>query len=352
MIPSNEMDWTKTLLGPQATLREVIASLEVTGLRIVLVSDQDRHLLGTTTDGDLRRALLRGDTLDTPVQSIMFTSPLVVGADMNRGTVLNLMGVNKIHQLPIVDEHNRLIGLHIWDDMLVPTTYDNTVVIMAGGFGKRMRQHTENCPKPMLNVGGKPMLEHIILRAAAEGFHKFVISLFYLPDVIWDYFGDGSKWNVQITYVQEAAPLGTAGALSLMDPAPDLPFIVTNGDVMTDVRLAEMLTFHNAHHASATMAVRQHEWQHPFGVVKTKGIIISGFEEKPVYKSHVNAGIYVLEPNALTHLTKGEFCNMPTLFERLQSDNQATIAYPMHEVWMDVGRPEDLVTANKNITQP
>lgn len=349
MISSNEMNWTKTLLGPQATLREVIASLEVTGLRIVLVSDPDRHLLGTATDGDLRRALLRGDTLDTQVQDIMFTSPLVVGADMDRGTVLNLMGVNKIHQLPIVDAQNRLIGLHIWDDMLAPTTHDNTVLIMAGGFGKRMRHHTKNCPKPMLKVGGKPMLEHIILRAAAEGFHKFVVSLFYLPDVIRDHFGDGSRWNVKISYVQETEPLGTAGALSLMYPAPELPFIVTNGDVLTDIRLAEMLTFHNAHHAAATMAVRQHEWQHPFGVVKTKGIIINGFEEKPVYKSHVNAGIYVLEPKALTHLTKGEFCNMPTLFERLQSDNQATIAYPMHEVWMDVGRPEDLVAANENM---
>ncbi|HDZ81388.1 MAG TPA: CBS domain-containing protein [Roseobacter sp.] len=345
------MEWTETLMPATATLRDAIANLDHSGLRIVLVAGADKQLLGTVTDGDLRRALLRGDNLETLISSIMFKNPLVVNVDMDYDSVLNLMGINKIHQLPVVDSQNRLIGLHIWDEMLAPELHDNTVLIMAGGFGKRMRPHTENCPKPMLKVGGKPMLEHIIRRAAAEGFRKFVISLFYLPDVITDYFGDGSKFNVEISYIKETSPLGTAGAVSLIEKRPEIPFIVTNGDVMTNIRLSELLDFHKTHQATATMAVRQHEWQHPFGVVKTAGIMINGFEEKPVYRSHVNAGIYVLDPIALDHLVVDQVCNMPTLFERLKNGGFATIAYPMHEAWMDVGRPEDLASANRDISQ-
>ncbi|MEX0287218.1 MAG: nucleotidyltransferase family protein [Paracoccaceae bacterium] len=341
-----EIHWSDVLVEIETPLREVINVLERTGVRIVLVVAPDRTLLGTVTDGDLRRALLRGAVLDTVVSEIMFKTPIVVNADMPRETVLNLMSVNKIHQMPIVDEENRVIGLHIWDELLTPTSHPNTVVIMAGGFGKRMRPYTENLPKPMLKVQGKPMLEHIILRAAAEGFSRFVISLFYLPDVIRDYFGDGSKWNVRITYVQETEPLGTAGALSLMDPRPEHPFVVTNGDLMTHIRLTDMLEFHKTHNARATMAVRQHEWQHPFGVVKTQGIVISGFEEKPIHRSYVNAGIYVIDPEALDQLQHSAHCDMPTLFARLQDNHELTIAYPMHEAWMDVGRPEDLETAN------
>lgn len=337
------------MLRPHATLRAAISSLEKTALRIVLVTGSDRLLLGTVTDGDIRRALLNSADLETPVSEIMCTSPLMVSEDIERSTALNIMSVNKIQQLPVVNEKKRLIGLHVLDDMLTPDTYDNVVVIMAGGFGKRMGSHTEKTPKPMLKVGGKPMLEHIILRAAAEGFRKFVISLFYLPEVIRDYFGDGSNWNVEISYVQENEPLGTGGALSLLSPQPELPFIVSNGDLMTDVQLTDMLEFHLTHHAAATMAVRQHEWQNPFGVVKTEGVQITGFEEKPIYRSHVNAGIYVLDPKVLDFLAPNEVCDMPAFFDRLKANQKSTIAYPMHEGWRDVGRPEDLVIANNEI---
>jgi NDP-sugar pyrophosphorylase family protein len=220
------------------------------------------------------------------------------------------------------------------------------MIIMAGGFGRRLLPLTEDCPKPMLIVAGKPMLEHIIERAKLEGFSQFILSLHYLGQRITEYFGDGSRWQVEISYVNEEHPLGTVGALSLVEPRPEYPFIVTNGDVLTDIRYGEMLDFHLSHQATATMAVRQHEWQHPFGVVKTKGIEIIGFEEKPIHRTHVNAGIYVLNPDALAHLQKGASCDMPTLFERLRRSGQSTIAYPMHEPWLDVGRAEDLMRAN------
>jgi NDP-sugar pyrophosphorylase family protein len=191
------------------------------------------------------------------------------------------------------------------------------------------------------------MLEHIIERAKADGFERFVLAVHYLGHMIEDYFGDGSRWGAQIDYLREKSPLGTAGALALLNPRPDLPFLVSNGDVLTDIRYGELLEFHSRHHAAATMAVRQHEWQHPFGVVRTKGVDIVGFEEKPITRSHINAGIYVLEPDALATLAAGDRCDMPTLFGRLQERAARTIVYPMHEPWLDVGRADDLQRAQE-----
>lgn len=187
----------------------------------------------------------------------------------------------------------------------------------------------------MLLVDGKPMLEHIIQRAKGDGFEKFVLSIHYLGHMVEDYFGDGSPWGVQIEYLREKSPLGTVGALSLLSPRPNLPFLVTNGDVLTDVRYGELLVFHESHDAVATMAVRLHEWQHQFGVVRIKGVDIVGFEEKPVFRSHINAGIYVLNPDALDVLGANEHCNMPTLFTRLQNSRGARSSIQcMSHGWM------------------
>jgi NDP-sugar pyrophosphorylase family protein len=239
-----------------------------------------------------------------------------------------------------------VVGLHLWDELLDPRQRPNLMVIMAGGQGTRLRPHTEHCPKSMLPVGGKPMLEHIIERAKAEGFCRFVLAIHYLGNMIEEHFGDGSRWQVQIDYLREESPLGTAGAIGLLNPRPQAPFVVSNGDVLTDIRYGELLDFHCRHRADATMAVRLHEWQHPFGVVRTKGVDIIGFEEKPIARSHINAGIYVLAPSALDAMKAGEHCDMPTLFSRLQEHAAKTIVYPMHEPWLDVGRIDDLARAH------
>jgi NDP-sugar pyrophosphorylase family protein len=199
----------------------------------------------------------------------------------------------------------------------------------------------------MLAVAGKPMLEHIIDRAKLDGFTRFVLAIHYLGQMIEAHFGDGERLGVQIEYLREESPLGTAGALGLLNPLPDVPFVVTNGDVITDIRYGELLDFHVRHAAAATMAVRVHEWQHPFGVVQMQGVEIIGFEEKPITRSHINAGVYALQPSALSVLAADAHCDMPTLFERLQAKAQRTVAYPMHEPWLDVGRPKDLLAANK-----
>jgi NDP-sugar pyrophosphorylase family protein len=222
------------------------------------------------------------------------------------------------------------------------------MVIMAGGKGIRMRPYTENCPKPMLEVGGKPMLEHIIERSKADGFRNFIIALNYLGHMIEDHFGDGSNWKVKISYLREEEPLGTAGALSILQKSLDKPFLVTNGDVMTDIHYCDMLDFHLHHNAMATMAVSQYEIQNQFGVVKTKGLEIEGFEEKPIYRSHINSGIYVLNPDVLNLLESNKRCDMPTLFEQIKENGGRTIVYPMHEPWLDVGRPEDIMLFKKS----
>lgn len=340
------VSWRKGLLSATATLQDAIGNLNDSGLQIALVVDRDGGFVGALTDGDIRRALLRGLTLASPIESVVRGEPIVVPPQVTLDTALQLMQANRINALPVVDDKRHVVGLHLLKELLAPVQRPNVVVIMAGGEGRRLRPHTENCPKPLLPVAGKPMLEHIIERASAEGFRTFVIAIHYLGHMIEERFGDGSRLNVSIEYLREESALGTAGAISYLSPRPQAPFLVTNGDVLTDIRYSELLDFHCRQNAVATMAVRLYEWQHPFGVVHTKGVDITGFEEKPIARSHVNAGIYALNPEALDVLPPGEHCNMPALFSRLSELGSRTIVYPMHEPWLDVGRQDDLDTAH------
>ena len=338
--------WRKAILNTDTNIQQAIRNLDQVGIKIVMVVNDAGELEGTISDGDIRRGLLKGLDLNSSIESVTRHNPLVVPPEMGRDMVMQLMVANKIQQIPVVNEHRHVVGLHLWDEITTPPTRTNLMVIMAGGMGTRLRPHTENCPKPLLPVAGKPMLEHIIERAKREGFSHFVLAIHYLGNMIEDYFGNGERLGVKIDYLREQSPLGTAGALGLLAPYPDSPFVVTNGDVITDIRYGELLDFHIRHEAAATMAVRVHEWQHPFGVVQTQGVEIVGFEEKPVARSHINAGVYVLEPDALCVLSADTHCDMPTLFERLQVQAKRTVAYPMHEPWLDVGKPDDLKQAN------
>jgi NDP-sugar pyrophosphorylase family protein len=257
-----------------------------------------------------------------------------------------MMTANKIQQIPIVDENMHLIGLHLWDEISIQPARPNIMVIMAGGKGTRLHPQTKNCPKPMLEIAGKPILRHIIERAKFEGFSHFILAIYHLGNMIEEYFGNGESFGVKIEYLREDAPLGTAGALSLLNPIPETAFVVSNGDVVTDIRYGELLDFHQQHRAAGTMAVRVHEWQNPFGVVQTQGVEITGYEEKPISRSNINAGVYVIEPSALNLLAKTVPCDMPTLFELLSVQGQRIVAYPIYERWLDIGRPDDLMTAN------
>jgi len=342
-MSTNKETWCQAILPEDSLIGQAIFNLDKCGIKIVLVVNQSTELVGTISDGDIRRGLLKGLDLESPIKSIIRHNALVVPPEMSDEMVMQLMVANKIQQIPVVNEQQHVLGLHLWDEMTIPPIRENIMLIMAGGKGERLMPHTENCPKPMVMVAGKPMLEHIIKRGQQEGFNHFVLAIHHMGHMIEEYFGNGKHLGVNIEYLREDSPLGTAGALSLLDPYPDAPFLVTNGDVITDIRYGELLDFHNRYQAVATMAVRVHEWQHPFGVVQTEGVEIVGFEEKPISRSHINAGVYVLTPDALNELVLDEPCDMPKLFERLQEKSKRIVAYPMHEPWLDVGRPDDLV---------
>lgn len=339
--------WQQTSLPMTATLRDTIANLNETGVKLVLCLRDDGRLFGTVSDGDLRRGMLRGLSMEALITEVANQTPFVVSEDTDRAEVRAIMQANGVMHVPIVDRQGCVVGLHLWNELDQVVRHDHPMVIMAGGMGTRLRPYTDTCPKPLLEVAGKPMLQHIIERAQGQGFGRFVISLNYLGDMIRDFFGDGSRFGVTIDYVTEDAPLGTAGALSLLDPRPALPFVVTNGDVLTDVNYWDLIDFCSRHEAKAVMAVKVHEWTNPYGVVEMDGLDITGFTEKPVIRSHINAGVYALQPSALDLLSRGASCNMPTLFDRLRDIGSRTVAYPMHEPWLDVGRPHDLELANR-----
>jgi dTDP-glucose pyrophosphorylase len=338
--------WQRAILPANSTIEQAIRNLDHAAVKIALVVNVHGALEGTITDGDIRRGLLRGLDLTSSIADVIHRHVIVVPPEIGREMVLQLMAANKIQQIPVVDAQRQVIGLHLWEEIDTTAARPNMMVIMAGGLGSRLQPHTDNCPKPLLQIAGKPMLEHIIERAKLEGFSRFVLAIHYLGHMIEAHFGNGERLGVRIDYLRENAPLGTVGALSLLSPIPEVSFVVTNGDVITDIRYGELLDFHTRYNAVATMAVRVHEWQHPFGVVQTQGVEIIGFEEKPVARTHINAGVYALDPAALDVLVPDERCDMPTLFERLQAKVQRTVAYPTHELWLDVGRLDDLPRAN------
>lgn len=349
-LSTGNPEWQRTVAGSEITIGEAIEILNKSSLRIVLITDAEGVLQGTISDGDIRRGLLKGLSLSSSINEIIQYKPKVVTDKASLEEVKFLMSSNKISQIPITDESNRLRGLHVWDQLESLHRRANPFVIMAGGKGTRLLPKTERIPKPMLDVAGKPILEHIISRARGEGFYNFLIAIHHLGNVVEDYFGNGEDMEVTINYLREETPLGTAGALGLVESISALPYIVTNGDVISDVQYGGILDFHQKNQASATMVVRHHQHQFPFGVVQTNGIEIVEYEEKPIIRSLVNAGIYVLDPKVLELVDKNVELNMPTLFELVNERGMRTVAYPIHESWMDLGDHATLASANEIIS--
>lgn len=345
----NKSSWKKAKLDINSSIEDAIKSLVYSSLRIVLIVDSDDIFLGTITDGDIRRAILKGLNLRSPVAQIMNSNALIVNPQTSVDAVLQLMNLNKLLQIPIINSDRKICGLYTWDEMNSITHKSNTMIIMAGGKGSRLMPYTENLPKPMVFVNDKPMLQHLIEKASSEGFRKFILIVCHLKDQIQDYFKDGNKFGVEIEYLEEDEPLGTAGGLSLIKKYMSEPFIVSNADVITDVSYSNIIDFHNRNEADATMAVREFEWQNPYGVVELRGIDILDFIEKPIIKNHINAGIYVLSPPVCSELRNNEKCDMPDFLIHLKNKKFKVIAYPVHETWMDLGRPNDLSLANNQL---
>ena len=346
---TNQLDlWRDSIVKINTPIKIAIERLNKVGIKIALVLDENFRLLGTISDGDFRRGMLSGLTLEDTVEKIMNKNPRTVNEGTSRLEILKLMNDTKILQIPIVDRNNFVIGLHLWDDISVQAKYSNIMVIMAGGKGSRLHPQTENRPKPMLLVAGIPILEHIIKRARSQGFNHFIIAINYLGQIIEDYFKDGHKFGVKIEYLHEDVPLGTAGALSLLSHKPERAFIVTNGDVITDINYSDFLEYHTVQNAAATVAVHTYEFQIPYGVVQINGLEVESYEEKPIVSSLINAGVYALDPDILDLITEPKFRDMPELLDISRDLKKKVIVYPLHESWIDIGRPIDLEIANKN----
>lgn len=330
---------------PDVTVRDAIGAIDRSRRQIALVVDPDGKLLATVTDGDVRRGILDGVDLDGPVSQVMHTTPTTVEQGDAPETLRRLIREKKLQHVPVLDAAGRLVDLSTVDELFGITPKETRVVLMAGGLGKRLRPLTENLPKPMLSVGGKPLLEQIIGVMSEQGYSRISISVNYRRDVVMDHFGDGSAFGVDIDYIEEDEPLGTAGALSLMSERPTKPFIVMNGDLLVALRFSNLLNFHNKIGASATMVVREYTHQIPYGVVRTDGDLLTGIEEKPVERHYVNGGIYVLSPEALDAIEPGASLDMPTLFTRLKDAGSTTAVFPLAEYWRDIGQLDDLEAA-------
>jgi len=343
------INWQKVVIEPSLSIKEALKIIDRETLRVALVV-KNNSLVGMITDGDVRRGILAGIELTSPVSAIMNKAPIKASCFLSSDELKMLMQSHKILSLPLVDGDNQLVGLKTLHETLTVEKRENPVFIMAGGFGTRLRPLTDSCPKPMLKVGNKPMLETLLNSFKSYGFYKFYISTHYLPEVIVDYFGDGSHFGVEITYVHEETPLGTGGALSLLpDTLPKEPLIMINGDILTNVNYLKVLDFHDKQNSDATMCVRDYEVKIPFGVIEGEGNEISAIVEKPTYRYFVNAGIYVVSNNIISSLPKNERLDMPSLFKKKQLEGLKTLKFPIHEYWLDVGRHDDFKKAQSDI---
>lgn len=344
-------NWMNVLVQPDSTIEDAIKAIDSESLRIALVVDNERRLLGTITDGDIRRALIRHIQLSDHVQEIMNRTPKTADVNTPKSTLLNMMEFDELLSIPIL-ENGILVGLETLQNVLTQPKNDNPVFLMAGGAGTRLRPLTDNCPKPLLKIGGKPILETILKSFVDAGFHKFYISTHYMPEMIENYFGDGSKWGVEINYVHENTPLGTGGALGLLPKdLPDLPIIVMNGDVLTKVDFANLLNYHNDQNPSVTMCVQEYEYQIPYGVIQADEGKIIGMVEKPKQKFFVNAGIYVVSRHIIKKINGGEKVDMPTLLENEIKNGELVSMFPIHEYWLDIGKIHDFERAQEDFPQ-
>ncbi len=333
-------DWKCISLTENCSIKEALTVLDKQAMQIVLMVSEEQKLIGTLTDGDVRRGLLRGETLASPIVNIANLTP-TFGTESETEIVWKQHIKRKsLRHLPIVNSQQNLIGLY-YHKTQQTLQIKNPVVLMLGGLGMRLRPLTETLPKPMLPVGNQPILETIVKHIAEQGFTEFYFCINYLGEKIRQYFGNGSEWGINITYIEEDKPMGTAGALSLLPVLSETPMIVMNGDLLTKVDFRALLKFHIKHQNSVTTCVREHSHQVPYGVIEMEGQLITQLVEKPIYRYFVNAGIYCLDSRLASKIPKEQFYDMPTLVEDEQKKEHKTGGFPLTEYWMDIGHIPD-----------
>ncbi len=336
------VNWVSALLGDDRTIQNAAELLTENSLRIVLVVDKGNRLLGTITDGDIRRAVMAGTGMSSLATSVMQPRPISMTQGEPRDNALRVMREKDLLCLPVLDTGGVVVGLETVHDLLIKETRSNRVLLMAGGFGKRLYPLTRDVPKPLLPVGEKPILQMILEQLIEDGFVHFSIAVHYRSQQVRAHFGNGSKWGVEIEYIEESQPLGTAGAICLLDrDVMDAPLLVMNGDLLTKLSFGQLMDHHNDHGGIATICVREYDFQVPYGVVHGDGGRMTEIIEKPVQKFFVNAGIYVLEPELLDLGVPGTAFDMPNLLGRVVDQGQEVSIFPIHEYWLDIGRTEE-----------
>ena len=334
------------LLTPTSTIKEALKIIDSGAMKLAIVIDEDEKLIGTLTDGDIRRGLLGDLTLNDSIETIIFKTPTVCNIEDTKEKILEVAIAKKLYQIPIVDNDGKLIGIEEVDELLKAKYKSNKVVLMVGGLGTRLYPLTKNTPKPMLKVGNRPILETIILNFKKYGFTDIILGVSYKSEIIENYFGDGSNFGVSIKYIHEEKRMGTAGALSLIRDELNEPFFVMNGDLLTNINFEHMMDYHIQNSSTATMGVREYDFQIPYGVVHVDGINIKSIEEKPVHNFYVSGGVYVLNPDSLQYIPQNEYFDMPTLFENIIADGKKSVSFPIREYWLDIGRIEEFEKAN------
>lgn len=347
----NKYNWQKITVAPQATIMQAMQVIDQNSMRLVLVVDDENALLGTLTDGDIRRAILNHKGLDSAVQEIMNANPFTVQVGTPVSMIRSIMEKKDLLVMPVLKD-GKVIDLIQFKEFFTRPKIDNPVLLMAGGFGKRLGSMTKSCPKPMLKVGNKPIMETILISLIEAGFQHFYISLHYLPDLIRNYFGDGSRWGVDIEYIVESQPLGTAGGLGLIPESKNnLPLLVMNCDLLTKLDFASLINYHNLSESDITMCVREFEYKIPYGVIETDGDKLIGVAEKPTKSHFVNAGIYVVGQQVLQSVNRNEYLDMPDLINRCVTNQSSVQVFPVHEYWLDIGKYDDFEQAQDDYIQ-
>lgn len=332
-------------ISQNASIKEALSIIDKGAMKVAVVLSASNELIGVLSDGDIRRALLKGMSLDDSVSSIINKTPVTASINDTKERILELANEKKLHQIPIIS-NGKLVGIQDIREFLAPQSKPNKVILMVGGLGTRLRPLTNDIPKPMLDVGNKPILHTIVENFAKYGYKDIIMCVNYKSEMIKEYFGDGSSFGVKIEYILEEKRMGTAGALSLLKERPKDDFFVMNGDLLTNVNFEYLHEYHKDSNALASICIRKYEMQVPYGVVNVRANKVTSIEEKPTQSFFVSAGIYMFSPIVLDFIPKNTFYDMPTLFDDLLKHNFPIHPFPIREYWLDIGRMDEYRRAN------
>ncbi|MBV1900398.1 MAG: nucleotidyltransferase family protein [Kordiimonadaceae bacterium] len=352
MLHSSGRDIDKLCISPGVNIWKAVEALDNGGCKTVFVVDSQHKLLGLVADPDIRQALLTGQNFDAPVRTIMNRDPLTLPLGATEATAHRFIMQHKRDAMPVLNDAGKLVDVMTLVASIDPPKFENEIILMAGGVGSRLLPLTQSRPKPLVEVGSKPMLEILIENLAAQGFGNITLALNYMGDMIQDFFGNGEKWGVNIRYLRENKPLGTAGGLSLLDQALltknlNQPFVTMNCDVLTKVDFKSLIDQHTASKCLSTVCVSRQEIQVPYGVVEHEDLVLQDIVEKPVWNYFVNAGVYVFEPDVLHLLQKDQALDMPDFIQRIKKKLGKVSVFPIHEYWLDIGTHTNLEQAQK-----